>query len=121
MGKKRGGGRSAYQDFVRGARAGARLRSQDHAAAVRAAREETYHSVTNRPTGELDAGIGTVDGNPALYEQGGWNGNSNRVDVYSGPHGPFGDPHGHITSNNGGDGADYVREPNGEVRTDSRH
>lgn len=83
-------------------------------------RLEALESATNRPAGELDAGIGAVDGYPALYEQGGQNGDPSRIDVYFGPHGPLGDPHGHMASNNGGVGADYVREPDGEVRSDSR-
>jgi len=128
MGRGRGGsGGSAFGEFNRLARGGARMRRQEIARQNREAGERadhaeraTYESVTNRPAGELDAGIGEVDGYPALYEQGGVNGDPNRIDVYHGPQGPLGGRHGHIVSNNGGDGADYVREPDGEVRTDSR-
>jgi|GEM_PF-5723051 len=124
--RRSGGGMSpGYRQFLQGARQGQRLSAQAHnrrmrEEAERAERLETLRSVTDRPTGELDAGLGTVDGHPALYEQGGVHGDPDRVDVYYGPQGPLGNPHGHLASNNGGASADYVREADGEVRSDSR-
>lgn len=86
---------------MRGARAGQRLRSQDHAAAVRAHRDDDR-------AGWQDGGA--VDGEPArVREQG------DRIEALWGGEGsPDGEGHGHIVSN--GDGvAAYVRYP-GEER-----
>lgn len=82
-------------------------------------RRAAYDSATNRPSGELVAGIGMYEGQPALYETGGWDGeregNPDRIDVYRGPNGPLADPHSHRASNDGGRTVDYSRDADGTV------